>query len=93
LNFDEIYLLNLHGNSKKKGTTPALRRERTPAGKPDKNVFDIQQGVAIGFFVKHKGGGKQPATIYYADLWGEREAKYAALAAQDVGTHNRMGAD
>jgi predicted helicase len=76
--FDEIYLLNLHGNSKK--------RERTPEGKPDKNVFDIQQGVAIGFFVKHKGGGKQPATVYYADLWGEREAKYVVLAAQHLGT-------
>ena len=38
--FDEIYLLDLHGNSKKK--------EKTPDGGKDENVFDIQQGVAVG---------------------------------------------
>ncbi len=43
--FDEIYVLDLHGNSKKKETDPE-------SGAPDKNVFDIQQGVAIGIFVK-----------------------------------------
>ena len=37
--FDEIYLLDLHGSSKKK--------ETTPDGGKDENVFDIQQGVAI----------------------------------------------
>ena len=42
--FDEIYLLDLHGNSKKK--------ERAPDGGKDENVFDIQQGVAIGLFIK-----------------------------------------
>ena len=42
--FDDIYLLDLHGNSKKK--------ERAPDGGKDENVFDIQQGVAIGIFVK-----------------------------------------
>ena len=42
--FDEIYVLDLHGNSKKK--------ERAPDGGDDENVFDIQQGVAIGLFVK-----------------------------------------
>jgi predicted helicase len=42
--FDEIYLLDLHGNSKKK--------ERSPDGTKDENVFDIQQGVAVGIFVK-----------------------------------------
>ncbi len=42
--FDEIYLLDLHGNSKKK--------EKAPDGGKDDNVFDIQQGVAIGIFVK-----------------------------------------
>ena len=43
--FDEIFLLDLHGNSKKKERVPG-------SGEPDKNVFDIQQGVAIGIFVK-----------------------------------------
>lgn len=42
--FDKIYLLDLHGNSKKK--------EVTPDGLPDQNVFDIQQGVVIAIMVK-----------------------------------------
>src|SRR6266487_1035487 len=41
--FDEIYVLDLHGNSRKK--------EKTPDGSKDENVFDIQQGVAIGIVV------------------------------------------
>lgn len=43
--FDEIYFLDLHGNSKKK--------EVSPDGSPDKNVFDIQQGVAIAIMIKY----------------------------------------
>jgi len=69
--FDTIYLLNLHGNTKK--------REVAPDGSPDENVFDIQQGVAIGIFVK-RGGRSDPARVFYADLWGLRQAKYQALA-------------
>ncbi len=42
--FDDIYVLDLHGNSKKK--------ERAPDGSKDENVFDIQQGVAICLMVK-----------------------------------------
>ena len=74
--FDEIYILDLHGNSKKK--------EKCPDGSVDKNVFDIQQGVAIGIFVKHKS--KQPVKVFHAELWGEREGKYAWLEGQDVKT-------
>ena len=61
--FDEIYLLNLHGSYKK--------QETTPSGAKDENVFDIQQGVAIGIFVKHP---KPSGTVhtYYANLWGAR---------------------
>ncbi|NJP07470.1 MAG: N-6 DNA methylase [Chloroflexaceae bacterium] len=76
--FDTIYLLNLHGNSKKK--------ERAPDGSPDENVFDIQQGVAIGIFVKQQHAATEPATVYYADLWGERESKYEQLATLDSST-------
>ncbi len=76
--FDEIYLLDLHGNAKKK--------EKSPDGSADKNVFDIQQGVAIGIFVKHKS--KQPAKVFHAELWGERDGKYAWLEEQDVKTTN-----
>ena len=43
--FDEIYIMDLHGNSKKK--------EVAPDGSLDKNVFDIQQGVAVAIMVKY----------------------------------------
>ena len=46
--FDEIYIMDLHGNSKKK--------EVAPDGSPDKNVFDIQQGVAVAIMVKYPQG-------------------------------------
>ncbi len=73
--FTDIYVLDLHGNAKK--------REVSPDGSPDQNVFDIQQGVAIGIFVKEPGR-EGPATVHHAGLWGTREAKYAALAESDA---------
>lgn len=72
--FDEIYLLDLHGNSKKK--------EKTPDGGKDENVFDIQQGVAIGIFVRREGGARgddHRARVFHADLYGLRQDKYVAL--------------
>lgn len=42
--FDKIYVLDLHGNAKKK--------ESAPDGGKDENVFDIMQGVSINIFVK-----------------------------------------
>jgi len=75
--FDDIYVLDLHGNSKKK--------ERCPDGSKDENVFDIQQGVAIGVFVKRKGTGKKkPASVNHADLWGLRNNKYHHLWESQV---------
>ncbi len=65
--FDEIYVLDLHGNSKKK--------EVCPDGSPDQNVFDIQQGVAIAFFIKYQDSQQDLARVYHADLWGVREVK------------------
>ncbi|MFN5592978.1 MAG: DNA methyltransferase, partial [Aphanizomenon sp.] len=65
--FDEIYVLDLHGNSKKK--------EVCPDGSPDQNVFDIQQGVAIAFFIKYQDSQQDLAKVYHADLWGVREVK------------------
>ena len=80
--FDEIYVLDLHGSSK--------RAERLPDGGLDQNVFDIQQGVAISIFVKHDGG-RRSATVRHADLRGERDTgdgggKYSWLATHDVAT-------
>ena len=70
--FDAIYILDLHGNSKKK--------ETAPDGSPDKNVFDIQQGVSINLFVK-TGNKKKGALarVFHHDLYGERESKYEFL--------------
>ncbi|BAZ88429.1 type ISP restriction/modification enzyme [Dolichospermum compactum] len=83
--FDEIYVLDLHGNSKKK--------EVCPDGSQDKNVFDIQQGVAISIFIKYENSQQKLATVYHADLWGMREVydnkelvggKYHWLAENDI---------
>ncbi len=73
--FDEIYILDLHGSTK--------RQETAPDGSPDDNVFDIQQGVCIGVFVK-KQGGDQTTKIYHGDLWGRRESKYRWLLESDI---------
>ena len=74
--FDRIWVLDLHGNAKKK--------EVTPEGKPDKNVFDIQQGVSIIIGVKHKGKRDGLAEVLHGDLWGTRAAKYEALEAASL---------
>lgn len=69
--FDKIFILDLHGNTKKK--------ETTPEGKPDKNVFNIQQGVAIIIAIKKCGNTKGMAEVLHGDLWGPRELKYKSL--------------
>lgn len=75
--FDEIYILDLHGNYKKK--------EICPDGSPDENVFDIQQGVAISLFVKTGQKEKDAfARVCHADLFGKREDKYAFLAEKSL---------
>ena len=76
--YDEIYVLDLHGNSYKK--------ETCPDGSPDQNVFDIRQGVAIAFFIKHAGGHKSDAVVQHADLWGNRESKYDWLYENSLAT-------
>ena len=71
--FEHIYLLDLHGNSKKK--------EKCPDGSKDENVFDIQQGVAIILAVKKKGMRKK---ISHSDLWGLRKAKCGWLKDNNI---------
>jgi len=72
--FDEIYILDLHGNS--------LKKEKAADGSKDENVFDIQQGVAIAFFIKYKKGKKKQ--IYHQEIFGLREAKYDWLDKHDI---------
>ena len=52
--YDEIYILNLHGNSRK--------------GEKDKNIFDIMVGVSINIFVKHKEPKKEKIVKYFSTL-------------------------
>jgi len=69
--FDKIYVLDLHGNSKKK--------EVAPDGSKDENIFDIQQGVGIVFAVKYQKKSKEQSTIYHAEVFGTREHKFQEL--------------
>lgn len=77
--FDKIYILDLHGNAKKK--------ETAKDGSKDENVFDIQQGVSINIFIKT--GMKQPnemAKVYHAELLGVRENKFEYLNNNEFDT-------
>lgn len=71
--FDKIYTIDLHGNAKK--------NEQTVNGGKDENVFDIQQGVSINLFVRHKSPlKKELAQVFHSDLYGSREYKYDYLS-------------
>jgi len=79
--FDAIYVLDLHGSLKK--------REKTPDGGPDENVFDIMPGVAILLAVKRPvqtSEVSKTSEVYHADLWGLRGQKYAQLLKTYVGS-------
>jgi len=70
--FDEIYILDLHGNSKKK--------EVSPDGSKDENVFDIQQGVSINLFIKNNTKKESElAHVFHDELHGTRKSKYEFL--------------
>ncbi len=70
--FDQIYILDLHGNARKK--------ETTTEGLADQNVFDIMQGVSINIFVKtgKKAKGELGKVSHY-DLQGKRKEKFDFL--------------
>ncbi len=74
--FDDIYILDLHGNSKKK--------EKAPDGNKDVNVFDIQQGVGISIFVRKESKNKGFGIVHHAELYGTREEKFKALNKSDI---------
>ncbi|MFL5765614.1 MAG: type ISP restriction/modification enzyme [Bacteroidia bacterium] len=70
--FDKIYIIDLHGNSK--------RKEKAPDGTADENVFDIMQGVTINIFIKTENkSDREFAEVYHFDLYGKRQAKYNFL--------------
>ena len=70
--FDMIYVLNLHGNSKKK--------ETAPDGSKDENLFNIQQGNSINIFIKTGRKFENAfATLYHGELFGKRDDKFEFL--------------
>jgi predicted helicase len=75
--FPRVTVLDLHGSLKK--------REVCPDGSPDRNVFDIEQGVAISFL--RCGGTGQDRTAH-GELWGLREKKYSWLLTNTLKTTN-----
>ncbi|WP_173384374.1 type ISP restriction/modification enzyme [Fibrobacter succinogenes] len=78
--FDEIFILDLHGDTRKK--------ETAFNGDKDENVFDIMQGVSVSIFVKKKCCPKAEdslANVYHYELFGKRFEKYAFLANTSFG--------
>ena len=74
--FDKIFILDLHGNTRKK--------ETAPDGSKDENVFDIMQGVSINIFIKSEEKSETLAKVFHYDLYGSRENKYHFLQNNDI---------
>ena len=66
--FDEIYVLDLHGNS--------LKKETAPDGTKDENVFDIRTGVAVNFSISKN---KSRSKVFRSDCYSLRSFKYEWL--------------
>jgi predicted helicase len=73
--FDMILIANLHGSAKK--------RETVRDGTKDENVFDIQQGVSINFFIK-KQTPPEKKEFYCRDIFGPRDYKYEILYENQI---------
>jgi predicted helicase len=79
--YDKIYTIDLHGNSKKK--------EVSPDGSIDQNVFDIMQGVSINIFVKNgQKKANELGKLFHYDLFGKRDSKYDFLIKNSLKTIN-----
>ncbi|HZJ35533.1 MAG TPA: type ISP restriction/modification enzyme [Gillisia sp.] len=77
--YDKIYTIDLHGNSTKK--------EVSPDGSSDQNVFDIMQGVSINVLVKTgKKKLNELGKVFHFDLFGKREFKYDFLKENSLKT-------
>lgn len=78
--FEDIYILDLHGNSKKK--------EKTPSGGKDFNVFNIQQGVSINIFVRKNKEKINPCVVHHAEIFGKKSDKFKMLNQNTIQTIN-----
>ncbi len=76
--FNEIYIIDLHGN--------ALKKETARDGSKDENVFDIRQGVAISILVKKENA--KGCKVFHRDNYGLREEKYDWLENHDFKVKN-----
>jgi predicted helicase len=85
--FSKLFLLDLHGNYKK--------GETCPDGSKDENVFDIQQGVCIGLFLRSDASRRPAAKLgstCVSDLFGLRETyKNPWLARNSCLSHRLRG--
>lgn len=68
--FDQIYVIDLHGN--------IMKKEMAPDGSKDENVFDIRTGVSITLFIKK--GQNSNKDVKHFDLFGIRPYKYSWLS-------------
>jgi Type ISP C-terminal specificity domain/N-6 DNA Methylase len=78
--FDDIRILDLHGNTKKK--------EVCSDGSKDENVFDIQQGVAICLFIKRRNNSSNTCKVYHSNIYGSRSSKYTWLGENSAASTN-----
>ncbi len=70
--FDKLYVFDLHGN--------ATKHEQSPDGQPDKNVFDIRQGVSLLIGVRRSSQSRRGRDgIVFREAWGSRSKKYDLL--------------
>lgn len=74
--FDEIYILNLHGSSKFDESCQDI---------DDENIFNIMVGVSINIFVKRKDSQHTGiATVHYKDIFGTRRQKLDFLSSHQL---------
>lgn len=73
--FDKIWIVNLHGSANKK--------ETTPDGSKDENIFEIMQGVALFIGLKTSKLTSW-AKVYYTDVWGTKNSKLDQLSAGNL---------
>ena len=75
--FDMLYVIDLHGNAKKK--------EVTPEGQKDENIFGILPGVSILLAIKTGKKKKDVLSrVYRYDIWGKNAHKFDALNKHSI---------
>ena len=78
--FQEIYVLNIHGASKAKTMTTTTKSLQ--GGEPDENIFSITVGIAITFLLKTnttKNRSASDCKVYRADMSGSSQGKLLRL--------------